>query len=104
MAGGWQRPWSVPTKGALSQARSRLGSEPLVALFDAVAAPLASVGTLGAFYRELRVVSIDGTCVDVPDTPANEERFGRPGSGRGSVSARSRRCDCWGWASAGRTR
>ncbi len=81
---GWQRPWSVPTKGALAQARSRLGSEVLAALFEQVAVPLAGVATPGAFYREQRLVSIDGTCVDVPDTPANEERFGRPGTGRGS--------------------
>jgi hypothetical protein len=81
---GWRRPWSVPSKGALSQARSRLGSEPLRALFDAVAVPLATTSTPGAFYRELRLVSIDGTCVDVPDTLVNDAEFGRPGSGRGS--------------------
>lgn len=83
---GWQRPWSVPTKGALSQARSRLGPEPLLALFEQVAVPLAQAQSAGAFYGQLRLVSIDGTCVDVPDTPANEERFGRPGTGRGSGS------------------
>lgn len=81
---GWRRPWSVPSKGALSQARFRLGAEPLRALFDAVAVPLATISTPGAFYRELRLVSIDGTCVDVPDTPVNDAEFGRPGSGRGS--------------------
>jgi hypothetical protein len=82
-ASGWRQPWSVPTKGALAQARARLGSGPLRALFDAVAEPLATPGTAGAFYRDWRLVSIDGTCLDVADTPANAERFGRPGSGRG---------------------
>ncbi len=81
---GWQRPWSVPTKGALAQARSRLGPEPLRALFERVAVPLATPATMGAFYRDRRLVSIDGTCLDVADTRANEEAFGRPGSGRGS--------------------
>jgi len=80
---GWRQPWSVPTKGALSQARLRLGSEPLRALFEAVARPLAQPRTEGAFYREWRLVSIDGTCLDLADTPANEAEFGRPGSGRG---------------------
>lgn len=80
---GWQRPWKVPTKGALWQARTRLGAEPLRLLFERVAVPLAESRTRGAFYRDLRLVGIDGTCVDVADTPANEERFGRPGSGRG---------------------
>jgi Insertion element 4 transposase N-terminal/Transposase DDE domain len=80
---GWAQAWSVPTKGALWQARTRLGSEPLRGLFERVAQPLAAAGEPGAFYRDWRVVSIDGTCVDVPDSPANDERFGRPGSGRG---------------------
>ncbi len=80
---GWQSVWSVPTKGALAQARARLGSEPLRALFEQVAVPLATPRTAGAFYRELRLVTIDGTCIDVADSAANVERFGRPGSGRG---------------------
>jgi hypothetical protein len=80
---GWRRPWSVPTKGALFQARARLGSGPLRALFEQIAVPLAEPPTAGAFYRGWRLVSIDGTCLDVADTPANERAFGRPGSGRG---------------------
>src|SRR6266702_5466439 len=80
---GWQRPWRVPSKGALSLARSRLGPEPLRARFEGVAVPLAAPAAAGAFYRDYRLVSIDGTCVDVADTAANEEAFGRPGSGRG---------------------
>jgi transposase IS4-like protein len=82
-ASGWRTPWSVPTKGALAQAHSRLGPEPLRGLFEQVAVPLATPATPGACYRELRLVSIDGTCIDVADSPANEARFGRPGSGRG---------------------
>lgn len=84
---GWQRPWSVPTKGALSQARSRLGSGPLRALFEQAAQPLAGAGTAGAFYGDWRLVSIDGTCIDLADTAANEKEFGRPGSGRGEKRA-----------------
>lgn len=82
-ASGWQTPWRVPTKGALAQARSRLGFEPLKALFEQVAMPLAAPTAAGAFYRDWRLVSIDGTCVDVADSLANEAAFGRPGSGRG---------------------
>ncbi len=79
---GWQREWAVPSKMAISKARSRLGKEPLELLFRAVASPLASISTRGAFYRDLRLVSVDGTCLDVADTPANDEEFGRPGSSR----------------------
>jgi hypothetical protein len=80
---GWRQPWSVPTKAALYKARARLGSEPLRALFAQVAEPLAAAETAGAFYGDLRLVSVDGTCLDVADTPANEKAFGRPRSGRG---------------------
>jgi hypothetical protein len=79
---GWQRVWEVPSKMAISKARSRLGREPLELLFRAVAVPLATEFTRGAFYRGLRLVSVDGTCLDVADTPANDAEFGRPGSSR----------------------
>jgi DDE family transposase len=44
---------------------------------------LADERTVGAFYRQWRLMSLDGTCLDVADTAANEEEFGRPGTGRG---------------------
>ncbi|MCA1680924.1 MAG: transposase domain-containing protein, partial [Actinobacteria bacterium] len=84
---GWQAPWAVPSKAALFKARARLGAEPLRALFEQVAKPLAERQTAGALYRELRLVSIDGTCLDIADTKANEQAFGRPGSGRGAQRA-----------------
>lgn len=84
---GWQRPWAVPTKAALFKARERLGPEPLRALFEEVAVPMAQPSTPGAHYRDWRLVSIDGTCLDLANTPANEQRFGRPGSGRGEKRA-----------------
>lgn len=82
-ASGWQRVWEVPSKAAIFKARQRLGPEPLELLFGAVAQPLAGKRTRGAFYRGLRVMSLDGTCLDVADTPENDAAFGRPGSGRG---------------------
>ncbi len=79
---GWRQVWEVPAKGSIFKARSRLGREPLRLLFEAVARPLASEATRGAFYRQWRLMSLDGTCLDVADTPANEQEFGRPGSSR----------------------
>jgi hypothetical protein len=79
---GWRQVWEVPAKGSIFKARSRLGREPLELLFEAVARPLASEGTRGAFYGEWRLMSLDGTCLDVADTAANEQEFGRPGSSR----------------------
>jgi hypothetical protein len=77
------RVWRVPAKSALVQARARLGAAPLRLLFDQAARPLATPQTQGAFYRGLRVLALDGTCLDVADTPANQQAFGRPGTGRG---------------------
>jgi Insertion element 4 transposase N-terminal/Transposase DDE domain len=82
-ATGWAQAWNVPAKGSLAKARGRLGPEPVQALFRAVAAPMATGQAKGAFYRGRRLMSIDGTCFDVADTPENAGKFGRPGSGRG---------------------
>jgi Insertion element 4 transposase N-terminal/Transposase DDE domain len=77
------RVWRVPAKSALVQARARLGAAPLRVLFEQAARPLASTQTQGAWYRGQRVLALDGTCLDVADTPANQQAFGRPGTGRG---------------------
>jgi hypothetical protein len=69
----------VPTTGAISQARDRLGEAPLKMLFERVAEPLAVAGTPGAWLGARRLMAIDGVKLDVPDTPANIEGFGRPG-------------------------
>ena len=70
-------------KSGISQARSRLGAAPLEALYRAVVEPVATDGTPGAWYRGWRVMSLDGTTLDVADTAANARAFGRPGSARG---------------------
>jgi hypothetical protein len=70
-------------KSAISQARTRLGAEPLEALYRTVVEPVAQEGTPGAWYRGWRVMSLDGTTLDVGDTEANTRVFGRPPSSRG---------------------
>lgn len=67
---------------AIYKARQRLGREPLELLFRAVARPLADEATRGAFYCGLRLISLDGTCLDVADSGENALEFGRPGSSR----------------------
>jgi Insertion element 4 transposase N-terminal/Transposase DDE domain len=79
----WEKPWRVPTTGAIGRARRRLGPEPLKVLFAQVCRPVADEETVGAWYRRWRLVAVDGTVFDVPDTEANGGFFGRPGSGRG---------------------
>jgi hypothetical protein len=80
----WRGSWRVPTTAAITRARAKLGPEPLRALFDAVCQPLATEATVGAFYRQWRLVAVDGTTFDLPDTAANADYFGRPGSARGA--------------------
>ncbi|QOV43689.1 IS4 family transposase [Streptomyces chromofuscus] len=84
--GEGRRSWRVPTTAAIGRARRRLGSEPLKVLFARVCHPVAVPDTAGAWCRRWRVVAMDGTCLDLADTDANTEFFGRYASGRG-VSA-----------------
>jgi hypothetical protein len=69
---------AVPSEEALSNARSRLGAEPLRLLFEKVAGFTAPPGVPGAWWRGLRLVALDGTTLDVQDEQANWERFGGP--------------------------
>ena len=80
--GCWDRSWATPTSGGITQARKRLGPEPLERLFGKVAVPVAGVLTRGAFLREWRLMAIDGFELDVPDTPANAAAFGYPAGAR----------------------
>jgi len=73
----------TPSRSNLCEGRQRLGVEPVRRVFDLVVRPLATPQTPGAFYKGLRPMGMDGTVQDVPDTPANEARFGRSSGGRG---------------------
>ena len=74
----------VAGNSGISQARTRLGWEPLRQLHDEVVKPIARPATQGAWYRQWRLVSVDGSTMDVADEQANDEAFGRPGASRGS--------------------
>jgi Insertion element 4 transposase N-terminal/Transposase DDE domain len=74
----------VAGKSGISQARSRLGAEPVRELYESVVTPIAERPTKGAWYRDWRLMSLDGSTLDVADTAENEEAYGRPGASRGS--------------------
>lgn len=74
----------VAGKSGISQARTRLGWEPMRALHDAVVAPISVGATRGTWHRGWRLVSLDGSTLDVADEQANDAAFGRPGSSRGA--------------------
>jgi Insertion element 4 transposase N-terminal/Transposase DDE domain len=77
-------PVKVAGKSGISQARTRLGAQPLQELYGAVVTPIAQRPTKGAWYRDWRLVSLDGSTLDVADTAENEKAYGRPGTSRGS--------------------
>jgi hypothetical protein len=81
----WLVPWKkndVPGRSTLCMARQRLGAAPLVQLARSAVQLLARPQTPGSFYRALRLMALDGFVVDLPDHPANDRVFGRPGNQR----------------------
>ena len=80
-------PMVLPSKSAIFQARVRLGSAPVEALFRRVAWPLAEPATPGCWLAGRRLVAIDGLCLDVADTPDNDAWFGRGGVNKGERAA-----------------
>jgi hypothetical protein len=83
----WRDPeHRLPWDSAVSYRRYQLGARPLVALFHRVCRPMATPETPGAFLFGLRLMAIDGTVEDVPDTPANVAVFGRHHSDRGQAA------------------
>lgn len=70
-------------RSGISQARARLGPEPMKQLYAEVVEPIATPQTRGAWYHDWRLVSLDGSTLNVADTESNEEAFGRPGTAQG---------------------
>jgi len=71
------------SKSAISQARTRLGADVMRRLADQVLRPVAVPGAAGAWYRQMRLMALDGSSLDVADEQANAEFFGYPAVGRG---------------------
>ena len=81
------RYWKAPCKSAITQARQRLGPRVMSQLFHQLVRPMATAETIGAFLKGLRIVVIDGTTFDVPDSDINSRVFGRPGTRPGTQAA-----------------
>lgn len=76
----------VAGKSGISQARTRLGAAPLRTLYETVARPLAGEKTRGAWYRHWRLMSLDGSTLDVADSRENAATYGRPSNHRGACA------------------
>ena len=83
---GPTRAVKVTGKSGISQARTRLGWRPLQQVHDEIVRPIAGPTTQGAWYREWRLLSLDGSTLDVADTTGNVKGFGRPGASRGTTA------------------
>jgi hypothetical protein len=84
---GWGgRGWAVPTSGGITQARQRLGEEPVAEVFSRVAVPVAGLDTPGAFLGRWRLMSVDGMEWDVPDSAANRAAFGAKAGSQGEAA------------------
>ncbi len=79
--------WKVPNSASISEARQRLGAQVMQQLFERVVHPLATPATPGAFLGGLRMMAVDGTLLDVPDSEANARVFGDPGTRSGHHAA-----------------
>lgn len=79
--------WKVPNSASISEARQRLGPQVMGQIFERVVRPLATPQTPGAFVGGLRVMAVDGSLLDVPDSQANARVFGYPGTRFGSHAA-----------------
>lgn len=62
---------------AISQARERLGPDPLAALFAQCATVWGPAAADAERWCGLAVYGVDGTTLRVPDTPENDAAFGR---------------------------
>lgn len=70
-------------KSAIFKARLRVGAAPFARLYRSEVHPLAVPETKGAWWRGLRIITMDGSTLDLMDTPENRERFGGPESYNG---------------------
>jgi len=77
-----QREWiagvEVASEAAICKARKRLSFEPVKELFEQVARPIATRRTRGAWFHGRRLVTLDGSSLQVQDSSANARAFGRP--------------------------
>ena len=79
--------WQVPSKSSITEARQRIGAQVMCRLFHLVVRPLATVKTPGAFLGGLRIMAIDGSVFDIPDSAENARVFGYPGSRPGTKAS-----------------
>lgn len=90
LSGQWVRlsqRWKKPSKSSISEARQQVGPQVMSRLFQLVGRPLGTEQTPGAFLNGLRLMAVDGTAFDLPDTDENARVFGYPGTRTGTEAS-----------------
>jgi Insertion element 4 transposase N-terminal/Transposase DDE domain len=82
----WLHAWQVPESTVVTTWRRRLGVAPMRALFARVAGHIVAATDPGALWHGLRVCTLDGCQVRVPDSPENRAAFGSSGTADDSAS------------------
>jgi hypothetical protein len=77
--------WRPPSSTALTKMRRRLGAAPFELLFRRLSGSWPSAGTAGSHAFGLLLVAWDGTSLDLADSDANAEAFGRPSCKKGDA-------------------
>ena len=79
-------------KSAISAARRKLGAEVIQEIAQQTCLPLSTDRSGHGYYKGLKIVSIDGTTLEVADEPATRDAFGVPGTGQGKTGYPQLRC------------
>ena len=79
-------------KSGISASRTRLGADVMRYIAERALTPLSPPQAKGSFYRGLRLVSVDGTTLEVADEASNREAFGLPGTNQGKTGYPQIRC------------
>lgn len=74
-----------PSGTAVWQARIRVGVAPLRVLFDLLRGSAAGIRTAGVWWCGMLVSAIDGTVLDVPDSPGTTAQLGKNRSQHGTA-------------------
>ncbi|MCX5355829.1 IS4 family transposase [Streptomyces mirabilis] len=77
--------WRLPSTTALTKLRRRLGAAPFELLFQRLSGTSVCRRTPWSHAFGLLLVAWDGTNVDMADSPANAEAFGRPSCKKGAA-------------------
>ncbi len=82
----WAHGWQLPQSTVVTAWRRRLGVAPMTALFARIAGHLAAATEPGALWHGLRVATLDGCQVKVPDSVDNRAAFGSSGTADDSAA------------------